>query len=293
MIAFELPTPYLLLPSEAAYAFAALFGLVLGSFLNVCISRLPRHESVVAPRSRCPNCAKPICWYDNVPVLSYLVLKGKCRYCGTRISPVYPVVEILTACLFVVALTEFGPTAAFLKAIVFAMLLVILVFTDLAERTIPHSVTITGIILGLVLSFFSPVNDALLEWVCRRAGMDLSGPLSSFAGAVAGGIFGGGLLYGVAWLFKRFGDPEKEYLGFGDVMLMLMVGVFLGVPLTYLTILLGSVAGALIAVPFRLISKRYHDYEWPYGSFLAAAAVYALFGGQALIFAYLHWANFR
>ncbi|MDE3179277.1 MAG: prepilin peptidase [Acidobacteriota bacterium] len=273
------------------YIFAGLFGLVLGSFLNVCIARLPRHESVVTPRSRCPQCGKLIRWYDNIPVISYLILRGRCRNCRQPISPLYPAVELITAALFVGALAEFGPSADFIKAIILSMLMVVLIFTDFNARIIPHSVTISGVILGLVLSFFVPVNDVLVEWILRGAGIMLSGPLSSFIGAVTGGLFGAGLLYGVAWCFQRLGDREKEYLGFGDVMLMLMAGVFLGIPLAYVTILLGSVAGTAIALSLRMVRKGYRGYQWPYGSFLAAAAIFAVFRGQDLIMAYLHWSR--
>ncbi|MGH9325590.1 MAG: prepilin peptidase [Terriglobia bacterium] len=280
-------------PTGISYAFAALFGLIWGSFLNVCIARLPLHQSVVAPRSRCPDCRSLIRWYDNIPVLSYLLLRGRCRKCQKRISPFYPLVEILTACLFVVALAEFGPTRDFLKVIIFGMLMIVLIFTDLRERVIPHSVTLCGGVLGLILSLAVPVNDAVFGWVFRQMGFTLPVRLSSLVGAVTGGLFGAGLLYGVAWCFRRFGNPDKEYLGFGDVTLMFVVGTFLGIPLTYLAILLGSLAGTLVAVPFRLVSGRFQNYQWPYGSFLGAAAIYALMGGPALIAAYLRWSGFR
>lgn len=280
-------------PTGISYCFAALFGLIWGSFLNVCIARLPHHESVVAPRSRCPHCRSLIRWYDNIPVLSYLLLRGSCRKCRKGISIVYPIVEILTACLFVAALLEFGLSIGFFKVVIFGMLMIVLIFTDLRERTIPHSVTLLGGVVGLMLSLLVPVNDVLFEWVLRRMGIVLPARLSSFIGAVAGGLFGAGLLYGVAWFFRRFGDPHKEYLGFGDVTLMLVVGIFLGIPLTYLAILLGSLAGTLVAVPFRLVSGRFRNYQWPYGSFLGAAAIYALMGGPALIAAYLRWSGFR
>lgn|SRR5487761_221931 len=281
----------ILLPPSIVYPAAALFGLIIGSFLNVCIVRLPRHESIVRPRSRCPLCGNLVGWYDNIPVLSYLVLRGKCRRCGKPISMLYPAVEILTALVFVVALAEFGPSREFAKAVIFATLMIIVVFTDFRERIIPHSVTIFGIAVGLALSFFVPVNDGLVEWILRRAGLYFQGPLSSFTGAVAGGIFGAGLLYSVAWFFRRFGNPEKEYLGFGDVMLMLMAGVFLGIPLTYVTLLLGSLAGMLIAVPVTLLSRRFRQYAWPYGSFLGVAAIYSFFAGHSLILSYLHWSG--
>ncbi len=281
----------ILLNPTFAYLAAGLFGIIFGSFLNVCIARLPRHESIATPRSRCPQCGKLIRWYDNIPVLSYLALGARCRRCGARISPLYPAVEILTGIVFVGALAEFGLTREFLKALIFAALLIVVVFTDLRERIIPHSITVFGIACGLLLSFWVPVNDGLLVWVFRRSGVGFQGPLSSFAGSVLGGVFGAGLLYAVAWCFRRFGDPEKEYLGFGDVMLMLMVGVFLGIPLTYLTILLGSLAGMLVAIPVALSSRRFRQYPWPYGSFLGAAAIYAYFAGQALILSYLRWSG--
>ncbi|MGH9397683.1 MAG: prepilin peptidase [Terriglobia bacterium] len=281
----------MVLPTYILYIFAGLFGLIFGSFLNVCIARLPRHQSVATPRSRCPQCGKFIGWYDNIPVISYLILRGRCRDCRCHISAIYPAVEIITSVIFIAALAEFGPSASFFKAIIFAMLMVVLIFTDFNARIIPHSVTVWGVVLGLILSFFIPVNDGLVEWILRGVGITLSGPLSSFVGAITGGLFGAALLYGVAWCFRRFGDREKEYLGFGDVMLMLVVGVFLGIPLAYVTILLGSLAGTLIAVSFRALGKGYQGYQWPYGSFLAAAAIYAIFGGQALILTYLHWSR--
>lgn len=275
----------------APYLVAALFGLIFGSFLNVCIVRLPHHKSVVAPRSHCPQCGALIRWYDNIPVLSYVFLRARCRFCRHPISPIYPLVELLTAILFIIALAEFDLTALFLKAVIFGMAMIVVIFTDLNERIIPHSVTISGAVLGIILSLFIPVNDSLFEWIFRRFGLALTGPISSLVGSVTGGIFGAGLLYGVAWLFRRFSDPDKEYLGFGDVMLMLLVGIFLGIPLTYVTILLGSLAGTLFAVALTLTHKRFRNYQWPYGSFLGAAAIYACFGGQGLIFAYLHWSG--
>lgn len=280
-------------PPILLYIFAAVFGLIFGSFLNVCIVRLPHYESVVAPRSRCPGCGALIAWYDNIPVLSYLALRARCRRCHKPISILYPLVEILTACLFVGALAEFEMTPEFVKAIIFGMLMIVLVFTDLRERTIPHAVTVFGGVLGLILSLWVPVNNSLFGWLFREAGITLPVPVSSLMGAVTGGLFGGGLLYAVAWFFRRFGDPKKEYLGFGDVTLMMLVGIYLGIPLTYLAILLGSLAGTLVAVPFTLSGGRFRGYHWPYGTFLGAAAVYALLGGPALIDAYLRWSGFR
>lgn len=282
------------IPNGIAYLFAALFGAVLGSFLNVCISRLPEHQSVVRPRSRCPRCGAPIHAYDNIPVLSYVILRGRCRSCSARISPVYPLVEAITAGLFVLALFEFGPTPLFFKAIIFSMLMVILVFTDFNARIIPHAVTITGIALGIALSFVIPVNDGLTGWLFARMGADPAGRLDSFASSIAGAIFGAGFLYAAVWLVKLLFGPDKEYLGFGDVMLILVVGVFWGVTLTYVTLLFGVLAAVVIAIPLGLIRKSFRrGYEWPLGSFLAAAAIFALFEGQAVVHAYMRWARLR
>jgi leader peptidase (prepilin peptidase) / N-methyltransferase len=280
-------------PAAIQYVFAALFGLVFGSFLNVCIARLPHHESIVRPRSHCPQCLKLIPWYDNVPVMSYVVLGARCRFCLRRISPLYPVVEVFTACVFVLALAETGSMLGFVKEIVFAMLMIVLILTDFKDRLIPHSVTLFGIVLGLAFSFLVPVNDSLFEWIFRGAGFRLQGTFSSVIGALAGAVFGGGLLYAVAWSLKRMSHGAKEYLGFGDVMLMLVVGVFWGLPLTYVTILLGSLAGTLVAVSFVALNKKFREYQWPYGTFLGAAALYASLGGPALLAAYQHWAGFH
>jgi leader peptidase (prepilin peptidase) / N-methyltransferase len=283
----------LAMPTAVQYALAALFGLVFGSFLNVCIARLPHHESIVRPRSHCPQCLKLIPWYDNIPVLSYLVLGAKCRFCRQRISPIYPIVEAFTACVFVLAVAETSSLSWLVKEIVFAMLMIVLIFTDFKDRIIPHSVTLLGIALGLGFSLFVPVNDSLLEWIFRGSEFRLHTTVSSLIGALAGGAFGGGLLYAVGWALKRVSNPAKEYLGFGDVMLMLVVGVFWGIPLSYLTILLGSLAGTLVAVSFIALNKSSREYQWPYGSFLGAAAIYCSLGGPALLAAYKHWAGLR
>ncbi len=270
---------------------AGLLGLVFGSFLNVCIARLPNHESIVRPGSHCPQCGHAIRWYDNIPVLSYLILRGKCRDCGHPISPVYPLIEVLTAILWLLALHVWGPNPEFIKATILGMLLLVLISTDLIDRKIPHAVTLFGMVVGFLLSLWVPVDDRIFDWVFRLVGIDLEGPISSLTGAITGALFGGGLLYGVAWLFTKFGDPEKEYLGFGDVMLMLMIGTFLGLPLTYLTILIGSFLGTLVALPLNVLIKRFRNYQWPYGSFLGLAGIFASLGGPTLLASYLRWSR--
>lgn len=271
------------------YITVALLGLAFGSFLNVCISRLPRGESVISPRSHCPKCGKPIRWYDNIPVVSYIFLLARCRDCHTGISPVYPAVEILTAGVLVAALRRYELTPEFVKYAVLGMLLVVLIFTDLNERRIPHAVTLLGMSLGLLLSVIIPVDPQPLQFIFRYLGFFVTFPVTSVLGAVAGALVGGGIFYVIGALFLRL--TGKEGLGFGDVMLMLMVGTFLGVPLTLLTILLGSLLGTIVAVPLEILSTRFRHHPWPFGSFLGAAAIYVSLGGQTLLDAYLRWSG--
>jgi leader peptidase (prepilin peptidase)/N-methyltransferase len=268
-----------------------LFGLAFGSFLNVCIARLPRGESVVRPRSHCPRCGHLIRWYDNIPLLSYLILRGHCRDCRAPISPVYPLVEALTAAVLVLTFRQYGLGPEFIKFALLGMLLIVLIFTDLTARRLPHVVTGLGIAFGILFSFIIPVDGRPLAWVARHWDIYLEGTPSSVLGAIAGALVGGGLFYIVGEAFYRFGGKQKEYLGFGDVMLMFMVGTFLGVPLTLMTILLGSLGGSIIAIALNTLSARYRNYAWPYGTFLGIAALYASLGGSHLLDLYLRWSG--
>jgi leader peptidase (prepilin peptidase)/N-methyltransferase len=269
------------------YIIVGLFGLAFGSFLNVCISRLPRGESIVHPRSHCPRCNHAIRWYDNIPLFSYLVLRARCRDCHVLISPIYPFVEALTATVLILNFHAYGLGPEFIKYAVLGMLLIVLIFTDFFDRRIPHAVTIFGIALGLVFSFFIPVDAQPLVWILRHWNIYLEGVSASVIGAVAGAVAGGGLFYAVGETFYHLGGKQKEYLGFGDVMLMLMVGVFLGVPLTLLSILLGSLGGSVLALAMSAVSRRFRGYAWPYGTFLGIAAIYASLNGGWLIDTYL------
>jgi leader peptidase (prepilin peptidase) / N-methyltransferase len=273
------------------YALAAILGLVFGSFLNVCITRLPAGESIVRPRSHCPRCGHPIRWYDNVPVLSYALLRGRCRDCGVRISVLYPLVEILTAGFLVLDYAVNGPSLEFVKAAVFGMLLLVLIFTDLRDRSIPHVVTIPGIVLGLLLSLALPVDARPVDWILRRWEMVPAKRFLWLLGSLTGALVGGGLFYAIGEVFYRVGGRKKEYLGFGDVMLMLMVGIFLGAPLTLMTMLLGSLGGSVLALIAIRAKPALREYQWPYGSFLGAAGLYVILGGRALFEAYLHWSG--
>ena len=276
---------------DIAYVFIALFGLVLGSFLNVCIHRLPRQESIVFPGSHCPRCNHRIRWYDNIPLLSYLILRGRCRDCRARISPLYPAVEALTGAVLVLTFQQYGLSAAFIKYALLAMLLIVLIFTDLLTRRLPHSITGLGIGLGLVLSFFIPVDDRPLAWLGRYWDVYLEGTAGSVAGAILGALVGGGLFYVVGEAFYYLGGKQKEYLGFGDVMLMFMVGTFLGAPLTLMTILLGSLGGSVVALGMTALSSRYRNYAWPYGTFLGIAAICTSLVGGRLLDLYLRWSG--
>jgi leader peptidase (prepilin peptidase) / N-methyltransferase len=273
------------------YILVGLFGLVFGSFLNVCISRLPKGESIVLPRSHCPQCNHAIRWYDNIPVISYLVLRGRCRDCHTHISALYPSVEVLSSVVLILTFYVHGLGPEFIKYGLLGMLLIVLIFTDLLERRIPHAITIFGISLGLLFSIFVPVDDRPLGWILRHWGIFLDGTPASIAGAIAGALAGGGLFYAVGEAFYYLGGKDKEYLGFGDVMLMLMVGTFFGVPLTLMTILLGSFGGSILAVAMSVVNSKYRGYAWPFGTFLGVAAIYAALNGHWLLNSYLRFSG--
>lgn len=268
-------------------AFVVLFGLVAGSFLNVCIRRIPAGVSVVAPASRCPACQTPIRPYDNIPVVSYVLLRGRCRACGARISAIYPVVELLTAGLFVGCYLAFGPTLAALKWALFSALIVVLVFTDLRERILPDAVNFTGLGLGLAFSLLVEIGDGTAAWLGRRVlgfAFPPPAPVLSLADAVLGAAFGAGLLWLVGEGYFRL--RGREGMGLGDVKMMAMAGSFLGLQRTLMTILAGSLLGSVIGAAFILLSRKDENYELPFGTFLGAAAVAVVFAGTRLLAQY-------
>lgn len=227
--------------------FFFLFGIVIGSFLNVCISRIPEGLSIVSPGSRCPRCQTPIKAYDNVPVFAWLWLRGKCRSCALPISPMYPLVEILTGLLFVAAFLTFGISPAAVKWIFFTCLLIVLTITDLRVRILPDVVTWPGFILGLFFSAAVPPDDAIAVRLTVRALQRI--PPNAVVGIVAallGAAFGSLLLWGAAALYKLV--RGREGMGFGDVKMMLMVGAFLGLRGAFLTILVGTLLGSIIGL---------------------------------------------
>jgi len=227
-----------------------LLGLAFGSFLNVCIYRLPRHLSVVRPGSACPECQHAIRFYDNVPILSWLLLRGRCRDCKARISPRYLVVELLTGALFLACYAHFGLTLATLKYCVFGFLLLGLIFTDAETHLLPDKMTLPGLGLGLLFSLAVPVNDLASQFLpglfSLPVSSDISWHLLSLADALLGAAVGASFIYGAGAIYLRARGVEG--MGFGDVKLMAMVGAFLGVKLTIFTLFTASIAGSLVGL---------------------------------------------
>jgi leader peptidase (prepilin peptidase)/N-methyltransferase len=224
-----------------------LFGMVIGSFLNVCITRIPEDVSIISPGSRCPKCGTAIKFYDNVPVFAWIWLGGKCRACGAPISPMYPLVELATGLLFVAAYLEYGITQATVKWLFFTCLVIVLTITDLRVRLLPDLVTWPGFAVGLLFSWFVPPNEDFaraLGWrfFHQRFAVHLAGLLDGILGAA----FGSFLLWGLAAGYKLV--RKREGLGLGDVKMMAMVGSFVGLRGTFWTILLGSLLGSVVGL---------------------------------------------
>lgn len=263
-------------------AFIFVFGLAIGSFLNVCILRIPEGKSIVLPASACPKCGNAIRAYDNIPVVSYALLRGKCRACKTPISWMYPVVELLTGALFLACWLAFGLTPLALKWAAFSAIMVVLVFTDLRERILPDVVNYTGFAIGLAISLFTPPADGTALWLSNKVfAFPPPTPAVSLIDALLGAALGSALLWIVGEAYFRM--RAREGMGLGDVKMMLMAGAFLGVKRTFLTIFVGSILGSLIGVAFILAKRKGTDYELPFGSFLGAAAILVVFFGTPLV----------
>jgi leader peptidase (prepilin peptidase)/N-methyltransferase len=273
-------------------AIVFLLGLVIGSFLNVCILRIPRSESVVLPPSHCPGCNTEIKPYDNIPVLSWLVLGGRCRKCKTRISALYPTVELGTGLLFVACYLAFGVTAEGLKWAVFAALMVVLTVTDYRERILPDKVNFIGLGMGLLLSLFTQPVDGTALWLSNHLfAFPPPLPVISFADALLGAVTASGLLWLVAEGYFR--ARGREGMGLGDVKMMAMAGAFLGLQRALLTILLGSLLGSLIGMAVIAIGRKGRDFELPFGTFLGAGAMLVVFFGSATLAWYRSFLNVR
>ncbi len=262
--------------------FAFLFGLIIGSFLNVCILRIPAGESIVHPGSRCPRCHKSIGFYDNIPVLSWLLLGGKCRTCKAKISPMYPAIEFLTGVLFFLCYRFFGVSFAAVKWAIFSAALLVLIVTDIRERILPDVVNLTAAILGLLLSLVTLPIDGSALWLANRI-FDFPPPnaVLSLVDAILGAAVGAGLLWIVGEGYFRL--RGREGMGLGDVKMMGMVGVFLGVKRTLLTILLGSLLGSVIGIVVIATMRKGRDYELPFGTFLGAGALLVVFFGSPVL----------
>ncbi len=252
-------------------AITFVFGLIVGSFLNVCIHRLPLGQSIVAPPSHCPKCKKPILWYDNIPLLSYLLLGGRCRSCRVRISPRYPLVELLTGVTFVLFYMRWGLSFSLFFYLTFACGLIVATFVDIQHRIIPDEISVGGMAAGLVLS------------AC--AGFKLPVILDSFLGIVIGGgsIYLSGFIFDLVY-FKLLKRPpiqgETESMGGGDVKLLAMIGAFLGWKSALLSFFIAPFFGIVLGFINLLVKK---DHTIPYGPFLSLAAIVSLFWGERII----------
>jgi leader peptidase (prepilin peptidase)/N-methyltransferase len=253
---------------------AFIFGSVVGSFLNVCIARLPKGESVVNPPSHCPRCNTPIPFYDNVPLLSYLWLRGRCRFCRETISPRYFVVEFLMAFFSVLLLSRFGVGFAFLVNFVLMAALIVITFIDLDVRIVPDVISLPGIGLGLLSSI---VNS---QWSMVQSSI-LPSPLSSLVGI----IIGGGSLLLVAWAYQLFTGVEG--MGGGDIKLLAMIGAFLGWPSVPVALFFASLTGSVVGLVCMLQKGVDSKYALPFAPFLCLGAVVYLFLGDALVEFYL------
>ena len=249
---------------EMSLVLAAVFGLAVGSFLNVCIYRVPLDLSIAWPASRCTSCGRELSWYENVPVFSYLLLRARCRTCGEGISVMYPLVEVATAGVFVLLAWRFGLTPLLGVRLIFACAMIVLFVIDLQHQILPNEITLPGIVIGLGASFF------LEPW---------------WRDALIGAIAGGGSLWLLASAYERL--RHQEGLGFGDVKMLAMIGAFLGWQLMLLTLVFASFAGSLVALVLMAARRADWQSKLPLGTFLALAAVPVSVFGQDIVNWYL------
>jgi leader peptidase (prepilin peptidase)/N-methyltransferase len=250
------------------YLLAFVFGAIIGSFLNVCIFRLPAGESIVSPPSRCPACGTPVRRRDNIPILGYALLRGRCRACQHAISLRYPAVEVLTGFMFVLLLVREGAVPMLAVSASFVAALIVISFIDVDHQIIPDVISLPGIVVGLLLSAFG-YGPALID-------------------SAVGILLGGGVLYAVAIGYHAL--TGREGMGGGDIKLLAMIGAFLGWQNVLVTLMLGSLSGALVGIGLILVRGDDSKVPIPFGPFLAAAAVCALFFGDPLVRWYLHLA---
>jgi leader peptidase (prepilin peptidase)/N-methyltransferase len=243
---------------------SGLLGLAVGSFLNVCIYRLPLDQSLAFPASHCTSCNRKLSWFENVPVLAWVVLRGRCRTCHTPISPVYPAVELFTGVMFAWAAWQYGPGWLLASRLLFGCMLIVLFFIDLRHRILPNPITVGGTIVGFLLSFVAP-----------------PGWFSSLIGLVIGGLIP--LALAEAYLRLR----KVEGLGMGDVKMLALIGAFLGWQLVLLTLALASILGSLVGVAMIVTRRGDMKYALPFGTFLAIAAMFAAAAGDPVVAWYM------
>ena len=244
--------------------FLLMFGLAVGSFLNVCIYRLPRRESLNWPGSHCTTCNRALAWYENLPLVSWLALRGRCRTCGAAISPMYPAVEAITGAVFVAGYFIYGWTPLLAVRLMFASAMVVLFAIDLRHHILPNAITLPGIVIGFALSFVLP-----------------PGWLASLIGLIAGG----GILFAIGEAYYRFRGIEG--LGMGDVKMLAMIGAFLGWKLMLVTLVLASFSGSLVGVGLMLTGRGGMTFALPFGTFLAVGAIAAAVAGDPILAWYL------
>lgn len=250
-------------------AIAAAFGLLIGSFLNVCVHRLPRDESVVHPRSHCPACQNPIAWYDNIPLLSYAVLGGRCRRCRAGISWRYPLVEFLTGVLFFSGVLLLGPTLTAIRFCVFAAIQIALIFTDLEERILPDEFTLGGTLAGLGFAALIPPDAATFALLFPP---DLPWRLGGVLESACSAAVMAGVLWGIGELYARV--RHRQGLGFGDVKMVGCIAAFLGFSPALMVVAGGSVLGSVVGIAWiHVAGKDAKSFELPFGSFLGVAAI--------------------
>lgn len=257
-------------PLEIYPYVVCVLGMVVGSFLNVCICRMPLNQSIVSPPSHCPYCSYQIRWYDNVPLLSYLLLRGKCRGCGAAISLQYPLVELLNGVLALFLFLRFGPTLAFVTLFLFCSALVVITFIDIEHQIIPDEISLSGIVIGFILSFF------------------LKG--HSWQNSLLGILLGGGSLLLVAYSYQWL--TGKEGMGGGDIKLLAMMGAFLGWKAVPFIIFASSLVGSVVGISIMLLQKKDSKLAIPFGPYLAFGAVVYIFYGKTLIRWYLGLSGF-
>jgi len=247
--------------SSFMVVYSALFGLALGSFMNVCIYRIPLKKSIVSPPSSCPNCGERIRFYDNIPLISYLLLLGKCRHCSNPLAWHYPLVEALTGLLSVALFIRYGLSYQYFLFLLFTSALVTISFIDLHHKIIPDVLSLSGIVVGLAVSFM----PGTISW------------LDSLIGIIAGG----GSLFLVAFVYERI--TGREGMGGGDIKLLAMIGAWLGWRQLYLIVLISSLVGAIVGIVFLLVAGKGLRVRIPFGPFLSLGAIACLFFGPELM----------